>query len=238
MPNEMEYRDCAVEDCGLVVTAEEREDGDSPVIEGYAAVFDKWSVDMWGWKEKIARGAFGENLGTNPDVRALIDHNSSMMLGRTTAGTLTLEEDKRGLKVHITPQDTTVANDLILNMRAGNINQMSFAFQMVEEQWNEKFTQRTITKADLFDVSVVTYPAYKQAKVKVRSALACAGIDPYTLAGIFERAKLSIPIDDEDMVVARALMTKLAAITYPYRSRDQETRKKIAKFLFDNLRDA
>lgn len=238
MARELEHRTCEITDCALaVIETEERAEGTPPVIEGYASVFDKWSVDMFGWKEKIARGAFADNLKTNPDVRALIDHNSSLMLGRTTAGTLTLEEDKKGLKARITPPDTTVANDLIANMRIGNINQMSFAFQTVEEEWNERYTERVVKRADLFDVSVVTYPAYKQASVKVRSALEAAGIDDTALARIAARAKLGLPIDPEDEAAARAITRKLSELI-PSIKADAEIRAEILAFLFDIVKHA
>ncbi len=220
-----------------LVDAGERAEGGASVLEGYAAPFDKWSVDLFGFKERIAPGAFADDLKKNPDVRALVDHDSSKMLGRTKAGTLVLEEDKKGLKARITPPDTTVANDLMENIRLRNITQMSFGFQTVEDEWNEKFTERTLKKVKLFDVSVVTFPAYRQTSIKVRSALEAAGIDEKALARLFERANRGLPIEDEDEAAARAVVRQLIEAV-PSLKAAAEMREKIAGFLLDTVKSA
>lgn len=146
--------------------------GDKPVIRGYAAVFNTLSEDLGGFREQLATGAFADAL-TN-DVRALINHDPNLVLGRNQAGTLKLSEDGQGLVVEITPPDTQAARDLVVSMQRGDVNQMSFAFTVSREDqvWSRDGTGpwlRLIKRVSrLFDVSVVTYPAYPQTSAAVR----------------------------------------------------------------------
>ena len=146
-------------------------DGDKPAkLIGHAAIFNKLSDDLGGFKERIAPGAFADSLGN--DVRALFNHNPDLILGRTKAGTLALEEDKRGLRVEIDPPDTQVARDLMESVKRGDISQMSFGFFTLDDEFERKRDGtiiRTLKKVDLFDVSPVTFPAYPQTKIAMRS---------------------------------------------------------------------
>jgi len=141
------------------------------VLEGYAAVFNTLSKDLGGFKEIIADKAFSRTLKAGADVRALVDHDPSKILGRSKAGTLTLREDDHGLKVSIKPPDTTVGRDIVESTRRGDVDQMSFAFSVVSDTWEtiDGEEVRTITDVDLHDVSIVTYPAYTDTAVAVRS---------------------------------------------------------------------
>lgn len=159
-------------------TVEKRAEGEAalPTITGYAAVFDTETViggKDWGFREKIARGAFAEALKTS-DVRALFNHDEEYVLGRVKSGTLRLTEDERGLKVEIDPPDTQDARDLITKMQRGDIDQMSFAFTMEGgvQTWDETgdMPLRVIEKVgELMDVSVVTFPAYPETEAAARS---------------------------------------------------------------------
>lgn len=149
--------------------------GDKPVIRGYAALFNTLSEDLGGFREQLAAGAFSDALG-NSDVRALINHDPNLVLGRDRSGTLTMQQDASGLLVEITPPDTQYARDLVEVMRRGDVTQMSFAFTVGKEDqvWTrEEGTGpwlRTIKRVSrLFDVSVVTYPAYPQTSAAVRA---------------------------------------------------------------------
>lgn len=150
-----------------------RANEDSTKITGYAAVFDSYSEEMWGFREVIKPGAFKDAIPIS-DVRALWNHNADYVLGRSTAGTLTLKEDDKGLYVEIDTPDTQWAKDLLVSMKRGDVNQMSFAFIVSDCNWDEVkdgMPIRTITKIqELFDVSPVTYPAYPDTSVGVRSA--------------------------------------------------------------------
>jgi hypothetical protein len=91
------------------------------------------------------------------------------VLGRNKSGTLRLAEDDKGLAIELDPPDTQWARDLMTSMKRGDINQMSFGFETVLDEWNEKLTERTLIELKLFDVSVVTFPAYRQTSAVVRS---------------------------------------------------------------------
>lgn len=143
---------------------------DKARIFGHAALFDE-PVEIAGmFRERIARGAFSAAIGRD-DVRALINHEPDLVLGRSTAGTLKLAEDDKGLAVEIDPPDTQAARDLLVSMRRGDITQMSFGFTARRQEWDD--TQdpplRTLLEVELFDVSVVTFPAYPQTDAAVRS---------------------------------------------------------------------
>lgn len=144
---------------------------DSPKITGHAAVFDE-VADIGGFfREKVAKGAFKQSIKED-DVRALFNHDPNFVLGRNKAGTLELKEDDKGLAIRIDPPQTQFANDLMILMKRGDISQMSFAFQVMGEEWEEnegEIPLRTLKKLRLFDVSPVTYPAYEGTDVGVRS---------------------------------------------------------------------
>ncbi|PCI51428.1 MAG: HK97 family phage prohead protease [Alphaproteobacteria bacterium] len=145
-------------------------DGKAVLLVGTAAVFNT-PTDIGGFfREQISPGAFTAAI-QNDDVRALIDHNSSLILGRNRAGTLRLSEDDRGLQVEIDPPDTSYANDLLVSMKRGDITQMSFGFRALKETWDDEQDPplRTIVKAELFDVSPVTFPAYAETQISVRA---------------------------------------------------------------------
>lgn len=158
-----------------VFKAELRADGDGGVIVGYAAVFNSESEDLGGFVEVIKPGAFTAVLGD--DVRALFNHDANYVLGRNRADTLALAETKRGLEARIKPPETQWASDLLTSMRRGDVDQMSFGFTVAEggDDWQKRkdgIVQRTIKRIGrLFDVSVVTYPAYPETSVAVRSKI-------------------------------------------------------------------
>ena len=151
------------------------EDGKPPIIEGHAAVFDSLSQDLgfvFPFKERIARGAFKETIGRD-DIRALFNHDVNYVLGRNRAGTLELKETPKGLKVRIHPPDTQWARDLAQSIARGDVTQMSFGFAAEAESWSNEngVDVRTLDRVRLFDVSPVTFPAYLDTDIAVRSAM-------------------------------------------------------------------
>ena len=146
---------------------------DKSKIEGHAAMFDKLSEPLIGFREKIAPGAFVNSIKKD-DIRALFNHDANYVLGRNKAKTLTLREDDLGLYIEIDPPDTQWARDLQESIRRGDISQMSFGFITLRDSWvhtKNKDSIRTLEEVQLFDVSPVTYPAYPQTSVKVRDYL-------------------------------------------------------------------
>ena len=142
-------------------------------IEGHAAVFDSWSETLGGifpFKEKVRKGAFAESIGRD-DIRALFNHDPNYVLSRNRAGTLELVEDDVGLRVRITPPDTSWARDITTSIRRGDISQMSIGFVVEDDEWSSKdgIDTRELKKVRLFDVSPVTFPAYTATDVGVRA---------------------------------------------------------------------
>lgn len=157
----------------LRVAAPGEESGGIGTLEGYAAIFDSWSEDLGFFKERIKRGAF-ESALKRSDCRALVDHVSSKILGRQSAGTLRLKEDNKGLFMSVDLPDTQYARDLKVSVERGDITQQSFQFEVEEDVWVEdrknNRAERTITVIkELFDVSPVTFPAYPDTTVAKRS---------------------------------------------------------------------
>lgn len=151
------------------------ESGEQPRLVGYASVFydgtPKTEFRLWAdFVERIMPGAFDKTLKANDDVRALFNHDPSLILGRTTAGTVELETDKRGLRYSIDLGSTTVAEDVVKHIRRGDVSGSSFGFEVtdVEHRMEDKVDIREITGVKLFDVGPVTFPAYEGTDVNVR----------------------------------------------------------------------
>jgi hypothetical protein len=150
------------------------QDDAPPRIVGHAAVWDSLSEDLGGFQEVVRRGTFTRALKENADIRALFNHSPDLILGRSSAGTLKLEEDEIGLRFEILPPDTTLGRDLLESIRRGDVSQVSFGFQVQEDRFS-KLTDGTVLRelldVDLFDVSPVVYPAYPQTTAEVRSRI-------------------------------------------------------------------
>ena len=166
---------------------EVREDGDKIVFVGHAAVFDKKSEDLGGFRERIQRGAFRKVLDKDPDVRFLFNHDVNHVLARTTVtsgvGLLELREDPKGLRTYAELVPTTFARDLRLLVQAGVVTQMSFSFSLYPDGsavWDEEDGElvRTIISFDsLFDVGPVTFAAYPQTDASMRARALVRGVE-------------------------------------------------------------
>jgi len=143
-------------------------DEEMPKIAGYAALFNEPSEDF-GFIETVAPGAFDKSIGG--DVRALFNHNPDFVLGRTRSKTLTLRTDNKGLFFEVMPPDTPNARALMTSIQRGDINQMSFGFRTISDDWSmiDGVQHRTLLEVELFDVSPVTFPAYVNTNVALRS---------------------------------------------------------------------
>ena len=150
-------------------------------MTGYAAVFGERTaigpLDRWGWEEVVEAGAFSAALDRRDDVTFLIDHEG-LPLARTSSGTLMLAQDQRGLRVEteLDPQDPDVQR-ILPKMRRGDLSKMSFAFIAEKETWDESGDHplRSIGSVRLFDVSIVTDPAYQGTEIGLRSKAAALG---------------------------------------------------------------
>ena len=147
-----------------------REDGDKLSIEGYFAVFNSNYDIVPGLSESIAPGAFTNSLSN--DIRALINHDTTLVLGRTKANTLQLKEDSRGLWGHIdiNPNDSDAMN-LYERVKRGDVDQCSFGFDIRSEDTDIKENgdiHWTIRDVELFEVSCCTFPAYEETSISAR----------------------------------------------------------------------
>lgn len=148
---------------------ETREADGEMYISGYFAVFNS-EYEIWpGAVESVAETAFDGAL--SDDIRCLIDHETRLVLGRNKAGTLTLKTDARGLwgEVRINPNDQDAVN-LYERVKRGDVDQCSFGFDILEEGFEDRgdIVKWTIKKVKLYEVSVVTFPAYEETSVSAR----------------------------------------------------------------------
>ena len=150
-----------------------REDGDNFAIEGYFSVFNSNYEIAPGMTESIAPGAFTNALAEDSDVRALTNHDTTLVLGRTKANTLNLAEDDKGLwgRIEINPNDRDAVN-LYERVKRGDVDQCSFGFDIVSEETEYRedgSVHWTIQEVRLYEVSVCTFPAYDATSVSARS---------------------------------------------------------------------
>ena len=148
-----------------------REDGEDLKIEGYFAVFDSVYEIAPGMSESIAPGAFTKTL--SGDIRALTNHDTTLVLGRTKAHTLELREDSHGLwgSISINPKDADAMN-LYERVKRGDVDQCSFGFNIRSEDTDireDGSVHWTLREVDLFEVSACTFPAYEETSISARS---------------------------------------------------------------------
>lgn len=147
-------------------------EGQDLYIEGYFAVFGQ-ETELWpGAYEEVAPTAFDTTL--SGDIRALINHDSTLVLGRTKAGTLELKTDSRGLwgRAKINREDSDAMN-LYARVQRGDVNQCSFGFDILREStdWRDDGTVKwTLEEVKLWEVSIATFPAYEDTGVQARKA--------------------------------------------------------------------
>lgn len=184
-----ERRDLGVTDAGIQVRAADPDaaaDAAVPasLFTGHACVFNVRTAIgnplTWGFYEQCAPGMFTKTL-MEGDSRMLIDHDSSMVVSRVSAGSLRLAQDATGLAVdsNLDP-DLSYVGDLKTNLRNGNITGMSFGFYTVKDQWDSETVElsdgnetevevRTILEVKLLEVSAVTFPAYEETDAGLRA---------------------------------------------------------------------
>lgn len=163
-------------------------------IIGRPVVYDSLSEDLGGFKEIIKRGAFGDSI--NGDVRALVEHDTKLILGRTTSGTLNIQEDEQGLFIEIAPPETRTASELITSIERGDISGMSFGFTVNQDgsawDFNQSPAIRTITSAHLSEITITSLPAYRATNVEVAQRSMNEYVKPCDQNLEFERLTLEL----------------------------------------------
>lgn len=185
--------------------------GDEPTVafHGHAAVFNKRTLigsKRWGFWEQIANGSFAKTI-QEADVRFLVNHDPSMLLARNKAGTMSLSEDDTGLVTDAPSLDLrqSYTNDFAIALERGDISQMSFAFEPIEwrlEELDDGKMLVTLTEVRLWDVSIVTYPAYEDTDAGLRSlgfdALTRSlGLDPVAVLERLESDDLAAYVSEQ-----------------------------------------
>jgi HK97 family phage prohead protease len=185
-----------------------------PVFTGHAAVFDSRTAIgnplTWGFYEEIASGSFTKTLKEG-DARFLVDHDTSLLVARISAGDLRLSEDSDGLATEADlDQEVSYVRDLTRNVEKRRITGMSFGFRVVKDDWTtEKVSTsdgqeadvevRTIREVELFEVSAVTFPAYEETDAALRAIRSRSNPDP-----LGRRERLLERLEDTDREPADA----------------------------------
>lgn len=179
-------------------TLDLRQAQDGTTLYGYAAVFDSPSEPM-PFVEYVKRGAFQKTIKDGADVRLLIDHEG-VPLARTKSGTLRLSEDERGLAVEadLDPMNPDAAR-IISAMKRGDLSQMSFAFRTIKDSWSDDRAVRELREVQLFDVSVVTFPAYEETVAEIRGRL----LRNEESAPIINASSTSVSVRKAQLAIAR-----------------------------------
>jgi len=203
----VEQRSITIEDFEL------RQAGDGMSFSGYAAVFNSDSQPL-PFIESIAPGAFKRTLSSRNNVRMLLNHDTSRVLGTTRAKTLRLGEDAKGLHVEADLPETSYGRDLSISMQRGDVDSMSFGFSVPKggDSWNEDGSRRTLREIRLHEVSVVSFPAYEATFAQVRdySKLAArAQADQDAIAEAME-ALIDGSLTDEQADLLRSVVDQAA----------------------------
>ena len=201
----------------LTTDFEVREESDGMHLTGYAARFNEPSEPL-PFIERIAPGAFKRSLKSRNDVKLLWNHDSSMVLGSTRAGTLTLTEDAHGLKVDATLPDTSAGRDARVLIQRGDVTGFSFGFTVPKggDTWNEDGTERTLNSVRLMEVSTgVAFPAYPTtngtAQVRGLDKIAQrAEVDADALADAMLKLEEGNEITEEEHTILSRVISELA----------------------------
>ena len=190
------------------VDFEVRAEGDGMTFTGYASVFNSPSEDLGGFVEYVAPGAFKRSLQSRNEVKLLWNHDSGEPLASLRGGTMQLVEDERGLKVTAQLPQTSRGRDVAELLRTNVINEMSFGFNVIKDSWSRDGQTRTLESVRLFEVSVVSFGAYKATTAQVRSAQT---INPDQLADALLRLESGEELDSQSAELITDVVNKLKA---------------------------
>lgn len=198
-----------------------RAEGDGMTFIGYAAKFNSPSEDLGGFIETIEPGAFRKSLRSRNDVKLLVNHDSGRVLASSRAGTMKLYEDEVGLRVEASLAPTSEGKDLAILLRRGDLNKMSFGFSVMKDSWNSDMTQRTLKSVRLWEVSVVSMPAYSQTEAMMRSldkAATRAQVDADELADAVIKLEEGADLSEQEA----ELITKVVHSLSPAKQGEEE----------------
>jgi len=142
---------------------------DDRLIRGMPIVFNSLSLDLGGFREIITPAAVDRTFRDAIDVRALVDHDSAKIMGRRSAGTLTLRKEADGIIARIDPPDTSYAKDIVVSIERGDVDGMSFGFRVITDEWRLQDGEpvREVHDMEIREVSIVTFPAYEETDVSM-----------------------------------------------------------------------
>jgi HK97 family phage prohead protease len=190
------------------VDFEVRSEGDGMTFTGYASVFNSPSEDLGGFVEYVAPGAFKRSLQSRNEVKLLWNHDSGEPLASLRGGTMQLLEDERGLKVTAQLPNTTRGRDIAELLRTKVIDSMSFGFNVIKDSWSRDGQTRTLESVRLFEVSVVSFPAYEATVAQVRSA---PSINADELADALLKLESGEELDEKNANLITEVVSKLKA---------------------------
>jgi HK97 family phage prohead protease len=190
------------------VDFEVRAEGDGMTFTGYASVFNSPSQDLGGFIEYVAPGAFKRSLQSRNEVKLLWNHDSGEPLASLRGGTMQLVEDDRGLKVTAQLPNTTRGRDIAELLRTNVIDSMSFGFNVIKDTWSRDGQTRTLDSVRLFEVSIVSFPAYESTTAQVRSQ---PTINPDQLADALLKLESGEELDEENANLITEVVSKLKA---------------------------
>jgi HK97 family phage prohead protease len=188
---------------------EVRAEGDGMSFSGYASVFNSPSEDLGGFIEYVAPGAFKRSLQSRNEVKLLWNHDSGEPLASLRGGSLQLIEDERGLKVTATLPQTSRGRDVAELLRTNVISEMSFGFNVIKDSWSRDGQTRTLESVRLFEVSVVSFGAYKATTATVRSAQPSINADD--LAEALLKLESGEELDEASAELITGVVNKLKA---------------------------
>jgi HK97 family phage prohead protease len=188
------------------VDFEVRAEGDGMTFTGYASVFNSPSQDLGGFIEYVAPGAFKRSLQSRNEVKLLWNHDSGEPLASLRGGSMQLVEDERGLKVTATLPQTSRGRDVAELLRSKVIDSMSFGFNVIKDTWSRDGQTRTLDSVRLFEVSIVSFPAYESTTAQVRSQ---PTINPDQLADALLKLESGEELDEASASLITEVVTKL-----------------------------
>jgi len=190
------------------VDFEVRAEGDGMTFTGYASVFNSPSQDLGGFIEYVAPGAFKRSLQSRNEVKLLWNHDAGEPLASLRGGTMSLTEDEYGLKVSAKLPQTSRGRDVAELLRTKVIDSMSFGFNVIKDTWSRDGQTRTLDSVRLFEVSVVSFPAYEATTATVRSQ---PTINPDQLADALLKLESGEELDEANATLITEVVNKLKA---------------------------